>query len=74
MSVETARAFLDLYTSKSPLRTQFYVMNPRTPEQVLEYIRAKSGFVVSQDDLAAALKAYPNQDAIQLLKDRVGVE
>ncbi len=74
MSVETARAFLDLYLSESSIRTQFYVANPRTAEQVLRYIRVKSGYDLTQADLATALKAYPQQDAIAYLKARIGVE
>lgn len=74
MSVQIARAFLDKYVKQSPIRTQLYIMNPRTVEDFLQYVHIKTGYSFSQDDLIAALAEYPKGDAVNEIKRRLGLE
>jgi predicted ribosomally synthesized peptide with nif11-like leader len=69
MSVENANAFLTIFTEKPTLRTQLYVMNPRTLADFLTYAHSKTGYSFSKDDLKAALQSF-NSQSIQQLKQR----
>jgi hypothetical protein len=69
MSVENANAFLTVYRNKPNIRTQLYVMNPRTLEDFLRFAHAKTGYSFSKEDLQIALQGY-NQSSINKLKQR----
>lgn len=69
MSVETAKAFLTVFSEKPTLRTQLYVMSPKTVEDFLRYAHSKTGFTFSREDLQAALREF-NTSSINELKQR----
>lgn len=66
MSVENATAFLTIFTEKPTVRTQLYVINPKTLADFLQYAHAKTGFSFSKDDLQTALQSFNSQSAQQL--------
>lgn len=66
MSVENANAFLTVFTEKPTLRTQLYVMNPKTLADFLQYAHAKTGYRFSKDDLKTALAGFNSPSANQL--------
>jgi hypothetical protein len=66
MSVENANAFLNVFTTKPNVRTQLYVMNPRTLADFLTYAHAKTGYSFSKEDLQAALQSFSSPSANQL--------
>ena len=66
MSVETATAFLTVFTEKPTMRTQFYVMNPRTLADFLRYAHSKTGYSFTKADLQEALKSFNSPSAAQL--------
>ena len=69
MSVETATAFLTKFAEKPTLRSQLYVMNPKTLDDFLRYAHSKTGFVFTKADLQAALPAF-NKPSITQLKQK----
>ncbi len=66
MSVETANAFLNVFTTKPTLRTQLYVMSSRSLDDFLRYAHSKTGYSFSKADLQAALQKYDTQSAKEL--------
>ncbi len=66
MSVENASAFLTVFSDKPTVRTQFYVMNPRTVEDFLRFAHSKTGYSFSKEDLQAALPAFNSVSAREL--------
>ena len=66
MSVQTAAAFLTIFSEKPTLRTQLYVMNPRTIEDFLRYAHSKTGYSFSKEELQTALKTVDTGSAKQL--------
>lgn len=69
MSVQNATAFLNVFTEKPTVRTQLYVMNPKTLTDFLRYAHAKTGYSFSKEDLQAALGSF-NSSSTQQLKQR----
>lgn len=66
MSVETAKAFLTRFTEKPTIRTQLYVMSPRTVDDFIRYAHSKTGYSFSKADLAAALKDFNSQSTNEI--------
>lgn len=69
MSVQNATAFLTVFSDKPTLRTQLYVMNPRSIDDFLRYAHSKTGYSFSKDDLKAALPSF-NSKSVAELKQR----
>jgi hypothetical protein len=69
MSVQTASAFLTVFSEKPTVRTQLYVMNPRTMEDFLRFAHSKTGYSFSKEDLQAALQNF-NSASAKELKER----
>ena len=63
MSVENARAFLTIFTEKPTVRTQLYVLSPRTIDDFIRFAHSKTGFAFSKDDLKAALREFNTPSA-----------
>lgn len=59
MSVETAREFLKLLNDDPPMQSQLLVYQPQTAENIVAFAGNK-GFLFTEDDLRAALKAFPD--------------
>jgi predicted ribosomally synthesized peptide with nif11-like leader len=66
MSVENAHAFLSVFRDKPTMRTQLYVMSPRTIEDFLRFAHSKSGYSFSKEDLQTALKSFNNSSLNEL--------
>ncbi len=66
MSVETAKAFLTRFTATPTIRTQLYVMSPKTIEDFIRYAHTKTGFTFSKEDLSAALKDFNTQSTNEI--------
>jgi hypothetical protein len=66
MSVQNATAFLTVFSGKPTLRTQLYVMNPRTIDDFLRYAHSKTGYRFSKQDLQMALKDFNSKSASEL--------
>ncbi|HVU12315.1 MAG TPA: Nif11-like leader peptide family RiPP precursor [Phototrophicaceae bacterium] len=66
MSVETATAFLNKFTEKPTLRSQLYVMNPKTVDDFLRYAHSKTGYTFTKADLQAALANFDKPSAKEL--------
>ncbi len=58
MSVETAKAFLTKFTAEPTVRTQLYIMSPKTIEDFIHYAHSKTGYSFTKEDLSTALKGY----------------
>ncbi len=58
MSVETAKAFLTKFTAEPTIRTQLYVISPKTITDFIDYAHVKTGYTFSKEDLSTALKGY----------------
>ncbi len=55
MSVETAKAFLTKFTAEPTIRTQLYIMSPKTISDFIHYAHSKTGYTFSKEDLSTAL-------------------
>ncbi len=66
MSVQNATAFLTIFTEKPTLRTQLYVMNPKTIDDFLRFAHSKTGHTFTKADLQAALANFDKPSAKEL--------
>lgn len=66
MSVQNATAFLTVFSDKPTLRSQLYVMNPRTIDDFIRYAHSKTGYAFSKEDLQAALANFETGSSKQL--------
>ena len=69
MSVQAATAFLTVFSDKPTVRSQLYVMNPRTVEDFLRFAHTKTGYSFSKADLQAALANF-NTPSAKEVKER----
>lgn len=57
MAIETAHKFLERLEREETLRTQLYISNPRSMENLVQFAHGK-GFVMKREDMVIALQEY----------------
>ncbi len=72
MSVQTARAFLELLTTNRGVQTQFYVTDPRNLDKLLTFAHGK-GYIFTAEELETALNEVPAGLLIDSLRARAKV-
>ena len=72
MSVETARRFLHQLSTNQGLQTHFYVVDPHTPDKLLEFARGK-GFIFTAEELETALNDFPSTPLLDSIRARARV-
>jgi hypothetical protein len=72
MSVQTARRFLEFVTTNPGVQTQLRVSDPRTLDKLLTFAHGK-GYIISAEELEAALKEFPPSPLVDFIRARARV-
>jgi len=69
MSKDTtqAKAFIEALDRDSTLQAQFAVASPNSLDGVVDFASSR-GFIFTKDDLASALKHFPNSRVVDQLR------
>ena len=72
MAVNTAQAqkFIETLELNSSLQSQFMVTSPNSLNGVVDFANAK-GYMITRDELEAALKHYPDSAIVAQLRQYV---
>ena len=64
MSVESAKAFIELVNGDAGMQTQLGIMSPQNGEQMTRFAASK-GYLFEEPHLYEALEAYPQDTYIR---------
>jgi len=72
MNVDTVRAqrFIEALENNSSLQAQFAIASPNSLDGVVDFASSK-GYVITKDELEAALKRYPDSSIVAQLRQYV---
>jgi len=69
MSLQTAQKFLELMSQSRVMQSQFRVADPPNLDKLLRFAHGK-GFVMTAEDLDAALKDFPSNGIVNAIRER----
>jgi predicted ribosomally synthesized peptide with nif11-like leader len=72
MSAQTARKFLEFVNTNPGVQTQLRVSDPRTLDKLLNFAHGK-GYIVSAEELEAALNEFPSSPLMDSIRARARV-
>jgi predicted ribosomally synthesized peptide with nif11-like leader len=72
MATQTAQAqeFIEALEHDSRLQAQFSIASPNNLDGVVDFANSK-GFMITQDELQAALRHFPNSSLVEQLRQYI---